>query len=258
MAKFPGKLSGKVAMVSAGAGAGIGGSIVRAFIAEGATLIVTDRSGQRLEALAEDIGVSDASEPHLLRELDACDETAVVNLFTDVETLFGRLDILVNSVGFTRPARITQMDVATWSEVLDICLTSHFLHIRAALPIMERQQAGSIINISSITAWSGSELGEAHYAAAKAGVLGLTKAAAGECAPSGIRVNAVAPGLIWNEHLTMAVPEHYIRAYESRSMMGQAGKPEDVAKTVLFLASDDSTHITGETIVVAGGYVARH
>lgn len=100
--------------------------------------------------------------------------------------------------------------------------------------------------------------GEAHYAAAKAGVLGLTRAAAAETAHAGVRVNAVAPGLIWHENLARAVPEEYLNAYRAKGMTGRAGTPEDVAAAVLFLASDESRHITGETINVAGGHVASY
>ncbi|WP_427919225.1 SDR family NAD(P)-dependent oxidoreductase [Streptomyces sp. cg40] len=247
-------LRGRVALVTGGAGAGIGSAIVERLRCAGASLVVTDISAKRVEALRSRLG--DLAVEHLCEPMDVRDEDAVVSLFGRVRDEFGRLDILVNSAGFNKPASLADMDLATWHAVLDTNVTSAFLHIREAWPLL-RERGGAIVNLSSVAAWSGTGLGEAHYAAAKAGVLGLTRAAAAEGAPHGIRVNAVAPGLIWNEHLGRAVPPPFLAAYRAMSLMGQ-GQPEDVADVVHFLCTDASRHVTADTITVAGGHLARH
>lgn len=120
-------------------------------VAEGATVVVSDRSNKRLAELADEDWMDG---PHIVREMDARGEEAIGALVDEVAATFGGLDVLVNSVGFTCSARLTDMDLDTWREVIDICLTSHFLHLRAALPVMTAQGRGSVVNISSIAAWS--------------------------------------------------------------------------------------------------------
>jgi NAD(P)-dependent dehydrogenase (short-subunit alcohol dehydrogenase family) len=242
-------------MVTAGAGAGIGGAIVERLHLAGAQLVVTDLSSNRINALRDRLDGDGASA--MCEAMDASDEQAVAELFDRVRDRFGRLDVLVNSAGVNRLATIPDLDLESWRQILEISLTSHYLHIHRAWPMLA-ERGGSVINIASIAAWSPTSLGEAHYAAAKAGVLGLTRAAAAEGAAVGIRVNAVAPGLITNQHLEKSVPRPYIEAYKNRSISTVAGQPRDVAETVHFLATDASAHITGETITVAGGHLARH
>jgi NAD(P)-dependent dehydrogenase (short-subunit alcohol dehydrogenase family) len=248
--------AGRVTLVTGGAGAGIGGAIVERMLRAGDTLIVTDVSERRIEGLRASLGR--AADHHLLETMDASDESAVHTLFERIAERYERLDVLVNSVGMNRPTLLPEMETATWRRILDVSLTSHFLHVRSAWPLMVSQGAGAIVNVASIAAWSPLALGDAAYAAAKAGVLGLTRAAAAEGAAVGIRVNAVAPGLTWNEHLSKAVPEEYLRASEGMSLLSTPGQPSDVANAVHFLADAASRHITGETITVAGGHLARH
>jgi NAD(P)-dependent dehydrogenase (short-subunit alcohol dehydrogenase family) len=246
---------GRVTLVNGGAGGGIGGAIVERMLQAGDTLIVTDVSEKRIERLRANLG--DAAARHLLETMDASDEPAVRALFERIAERYERLDVLVNSVGMNLPTPLPEMELSTWRKVLDVSLTSHFLHIRSAWPLMVRQGGGAIVNVASIAAWS-PIAGDGHYAAAKGGVLGLTRAAATEGAAVGIRVNAVAPGLTWNEHLSKAVPEEYLKTSQAMSLTNKPGQPADVANAVHFLADDASRHITGETITVAGGHVARH
>jgi NAD(P)-dependent dehydrogenase (short-subunit alcohol dehydrogenase family) len=240
--------------VTAGAGAGIGSAIVERLRRDGATLVVTDISEGRVKALADRLGGD--RRPHQFEVMDAADEAAVTALFDRIRHRLGRLDVLVNSAGFNQPAPLAEMSLGTWRRVLDTTLTSVFLHLREAWPLLA-ERGGAVVNLASIAAWSATSLGEAHYAAAKAGVLGLTRAAAAEGAPLGIRVNAVAPGLIYNEHLSRVVSPSYMDAYEAMSLLGR-GRPEDVAEAVAFLCGDASRHITADTITVAGGHLARH
>lgn len=247
-------LKGQVVLVTGGAGAGIGSAIVDRLQRAGANLVVTDISARRVDAMRSRLG--GGADSHLCETMDVRDEDAVAGLFHRVRDRFGRLDILVNSAGINKPGALVDLDLATWHAVLDTSLTSAFLHIRGAWPLL-KIRGGAIVNLSSIAAWSGTDLGEAHYAAAKAGMLGLTRAVAAEGAAHGIRSNAVAPGLIWNEHLVKAVPSTYVETYRAMSLMGE-GRPEDVADVVHFLCSDASRHVTGDTITVAGGHLARH
>jgi len=247
-------LADRVVVVTGGAGGGIGSAISERLARAGASIVVTDLSARRIDALRARL--ENSAREHIFESMDVRDEDAVTRLFEQIVSRFGRLDALVNSAGVNKPGSIAELDLQTWHLVLDTSLTAAFLHIRAAWPLL-KQRGGAIVNLSSIAAWSATSLGEAHYAAAKAGMLGLTRAAAAEGAPHRIRSNAVAPGLIWNEHLGKAVSQPYIEAYRAMSLMGD-GSPDDVADVVHFLCSDASRHVTGDTITVAGGHVARH
>lgn len=247
-------LRDRVVVVTGGAGGGIGSAITQRLAAAGASVVVTDLSPRRLQLVKERLGTSPAK--HTFVAMDVRDEAEVAHLFDRISETYGRLDALVNSAGINKPAMLTDLDLATWHAVLDTSATAAFLHIRAAWPLLAAR-GGAIVNLSSIAAWSATSLGEAHYAAAKAAILGLTKAVAAEGAPYRIRSNAVAPGLILNEHLGKAVPQPYIEAYRAMSLL-EGGDPSDVADVVHFLCGDASRHITGDTITVAGGHLARH
>jgi 3-oxoacyl-[acyl-carrier protein] reductase len=249
-----GSLQDRVVVVTGGAGGGIGSAISERLFRAGASIVVTDLSARRIDALRSRL--EDSSREHIFESMDVRDEEAVNRLFDQIASRFGRLDALVNSAGVNKPGAVADLDLETWHLVLDTSVTAAFLHIRAAWSLL-KEGGGAIVNLSSIAAWSGTALGEAHYAAAKAGMLGLTRAVAAEGAPHRIRSNAVAPGLIWNEHLGKAVPQPYIEAYRAMSLMGD-GSPAEVADVVHFLCSDASRHITGDTITVAGGHMARH
>lgn len=250
-----GRFEGTCALVNAAAGAGIGQAVVRGLLREGARVVVTDVSPRRVERLAAELmrdhPAGDAGDRVLAQVVDATDETAVATLFDTVKSVFGRLDLLVNNVGLNRLAPFPDTSLADWNAVLAASLTSHFLHARAAWPLLRQSSAPSIVNVSSLAAESPTPFGELAYAAAKAGVLGLTRALAVEGSPDGIRANAVMPGLIWNEHLTDAVAAEYVEAYRSRQPLGRDGDPQEVADVVLFLASGASRHVTGQVLRVA-------
>ncbi|MFA3878017.1 SDR family NAD(P)-dependent oxidoreductase [Streptomyces sp. MMCC 100] len=245
------RFTGRYAFVNAAAGAGIGQAVARALLREGADVAVTDVSARRLERLEADLTAAFPDSRILARVADAGDEQAVAAVFDDVRSEFGRLDLLVNSVGLNRLSAFPDTPLDSWNAVLSASLTSHFLHARAAWPLLERSSAPAVVNVSSLAAEAPVPFGEVAYAAAKGGVLGLTRALAAEGARHGIRANAVMPGLIWNEHLTNGVAGEYVEAYRARRPMGRDGEPEEVADVVLFLGSPDSRHMTGQVLRVA-------
>jgi 3-oxoacyl-[acyl-carrier protein] reductase len=168
-----------------------------------------------------------------------------------VKEEFGGLDVLVNNAGINRDALLIRMKEENWDDVIATDLKSDFLTTKAAAMMMMRKRKGSIINISSVVGIMGN-IGQANYAAAKAGVIGLTKSCAKELAARNIRVNAVAPGFI-ETAMTDGIPEKIRESMIASIPLGRMGQPEDVAKAVCFLASDDSSYITGQVLVVSGG-----
>lgn len=241
---------GQVAVVNAAAGSGIGSAVVRAFLARGASVMATDMSASRVERLQEELVASFRGERILTAVVNAASETEVQGSIEAAHRHFGRIDKLVNNVGLNRLSPLPDMPLETWSGVLDASLTSHFLHIKHVWPYLLQSDTAAIVNISSLASRSPAASGEAAYAAAKAGVLGLTRAAAAEGGAK-IRANAVVPGLIWNDNLSRAVAEDYIESYRKHSPLGRAGRPEEVAEIVMFLASDAAAHVSGDAINVA-------
>jgi 3-oxoacyl-[acyl-carrier protein] reductase len=245
------KLKDQVAIITASAGAGIGRATARAFAAEGADVVITDlhtrRTQETADALEQELG-----RPFLALELDVTDEEQVAQVIDTVLTEKGRIDIIVNNAARNIPAPIWEMTTEAWHAILDACLTSQFFILRAALPSMIERQSGCIINISSGAAWVPFDWGDSAYSAAKAGVLGMTRAVAAEVGKYGIRVNAIAPDLIWNEHLARIYPPEYFADLQARSVTGKTGTPEDMARIALFLATD--TYLTGQVINGSGGF----
>jgi 3-oxoacyl-[acyl-carrier protein] reductase len=240
-----------VAYVNAAAGVGIGSAVVRGLLAGGATVIATDASERRMDRLASEL-LGEYDERRILtRVVDATSEAAVKGTFEEIRKRFARLDVLVNNVGLNRLEPLPEMKLETWMTVMNACLTSHFLHVREAWPLLRTSDAASVISLSSLASESPTAFGECAYAAAKAGVLGFSKAVASEGAVHGIRSNAVMPGLIWNDSLTKAVAPEYIEAYRAKRPLGRDGEPTEVADVVLFLASRASRNVTGEVIKVA-------
>jgi 3-oxoacyl-[acyl-carrier protein] reductase len=240
-----------IAYVNAAAGTGIGSAVVRGLLVDGATVVATDVSERRIARLTAELANAFGKDRILTRVVDATDEGAVATVFNEIRQQFGRLDVLVNSVGLNRLEHLAEMTLDTWMTVINTCLTSHFLHIRQAWPLLTASDAASVVNISSLASLSPTAFGESAYAAAKAGVLGLSKAVAVEGAAHGIRCNVVMPGLIWNENLTRAVTAEYLDAYRAKRPFDRDGMPSEVADVVLFLASAKSRHVTGEVIKVA-------
>ncbi len=245
-----GIFKGKVAIVNAAAGSGIGAALVHAFLDRGAAVMASDRSASRIARLQDNLVSRYEPSRFLTLTVDGSDEDAVCDSLTQTHEKFGRIDKLVNNIGLNQLSPIATTSLQAWSTVIGVSLTSHFLHIKHAWPYLLQSDDASIVNISSLAGERPTAFGEAAYAAAKAGTLGLTRAAAAEGSPT-IRVNAVMPGLIWNENLSKAVAQDYIDAYRSRSPLGRMGTPQEVADVVMFLSSSASAHVSGEVIRVA-------
>ena len=245
------KLEGKIAIVT-GASKGIGREIALLYAKEGAKLALTARSGELLRALSDEIRHSGGEEP-LCFPLDVKQSEKVDELVDKTLDKFGRVDILVNNAGVTRDGLLLRMSDQDWDEVLDTNLKGAFLCLRAVAKPMMRQRAGRIINMASVIGLIGNA-GQANYAASKAGLIALTKSAAKELGSRNILVNAIAPGFIDTE-MTQTLGEDIKSAILKSIPVGVLGKPADVAKAALFLASDESSFITGQVLTVDGGMV---
>lgn len=243
----------KVAVVTAAAGAGIGAAVTRRLAADGFDVVVTDVHERRSKELADELG-EEHGRDFLSLPLDVTDATAVAAAMARVTAERGRLDVLVNNAGWSKIEPVSEMSLDTWQRCLDVDLTGTFLGMRHALPHMIAAGSGAIVNISSIAAYETSTEHGAAYSAAKAGVLALTRVAAAENGRHGIRVNAVTPGLIYNDFLRKIYPDEFFDGYaENRSLVGRIGQPEDIANLVSFLVSDQAGYITGEVYGVSGG-----
>jgi 3-oxoacyl-[acyl-carrier protein] reductase len=243
----------KVAMVTAGAGAGIGSAIVRALAREGYDVVITDAHERRTPELARTLGEEHGREFLAIR-LDVADFEAVGAAVQQALAWRGRIDALVNSAGWNKLEPLIEMTPATWQRTLDVDLTGTFNCLRHVLPVMRDGGGGAVVNISSIAAWETSTEHGAAYSAAKAGVTALTRVAAAECGPFGVRVNAIAPGLIYNDFLLKVYPAEFFEGYaERRSRVGRVGHPDDVAALAAFLLSQKAGYITGEVYGISGG-----
>lgn len=245
------RLENKVALVT-GAARGIGAACARRFLEEGARVVLADRRGDEGEALAAELN-ADYADRALFIELDITDEAGWQRAVTQVADRFGRLDVLVNNAGLIRVAPLEKTDLALFRKVVDTNLIGTFLGLRAVMATMEAQGAGSIVNFSSVQGLEGRE-GMTAYASSKFGIRGLTKSAAIELGPKGIRVNAVVPGPTktkmterkgWSD-------ADYDAAY-GRYPLGRMADAQEVAEVVVFLASDESSFCTGGDFVVDGG-----
>ena len=239
-------LTGKVALVT-GATGGIGEAIAKALHAQGATVALTGRRESELARVAEALG----GERILLVPADLSDPAAPAALVEKVEAEAGGLDILVNNAGFTRDMLALRMGDADWNAVLEVDLTAPFRLARAALRGMMKRRHGRIVSIASIVGVTGNA-GQANYAAAKAGLIGLSKSLAQEVATRGVTVNVVAPGFV-KTAMTDALPEAARTALLSRIPTQRMGSPEDIAAAVVYLASPESSWVTGQTLHVNGG-----
>ncbi|WP_419961602.1 3-oxoacyl-[acyl-carrier-protein] reductase [Psychrobacillus sp. BM2] len=244
-----GKLDGKSAIVT-GASRGIGRDIALYLAQEGAKVAVNySGSKDRADAVVEEIKATGGEAFAIQANVDKADD--VQNLISSVLEQFGSIDILVNNAGITRDNLLMRMKETEWDDVLNTNLKGVFLCTKAVTRQMMKQRAGRIINITSIVGVSGNA-GQANYVAAKAGVIGLTKSSAKELASRNITVNSVAPGFITTD-MTDALPEDIRSQMLSQIPLAKFGNPEDIAKAVAFLASDDANYITGQTIHVNGG-----
>jgi 3-oxoacyl-[acyl-carrier protein] reductase len=239
-------LTGKVALVT-GATGGIGEAIARALHAQGAQVALTGRREAELARVAEALG----GERVLVAPADLANPAAPAALVEKVEGALGSLDILVNNAGFTRDMLALRMGDADWNAVLEVDLNAPFRLARAALRGMMKRRNGRIVSIASIVGVTGNA-GQANYAAAKAGLIGMSKSLAQEVATRNVTVNVVAPGFV-KTAMTDALPEAARTALLSRIPTGRMGAPEDVAGAVVYLASPAAGWVTGQTIHVNGG-----
>lgn len=241
----------KTALVT-GASRGIGKAIALALAARGFAVAVNYAgSYDAAEAVKNEIERNGGHA--FLVQGDVSKPEDVERIFKEIKDKFGTLDVLVNNAGINRDALLIRMSEEQWDDVIATDLKSDFLTTKAAALLMMKKRKGSIINISSVVGIMGN-IGQANYAAAKAGVIGFTKASAKELAGRNIRVNVVAPGFI-ETAMTDGIPEKIREKMIASIPMGRMGQPEDIANAVCFLASDDSSYITGQVLVVDGGLV---
>ncbi|CAJ1499044.1 3-oxoacyl-ACP reductase FabG [[Mycobacterium] burgundiense] len=236
-------LAGKIAVVT-GAGQGIGREIAHVLGAHGATVVLADLDADAARAAAAELGGTGVG-------CDVTDEGQMERLVADTVSEHGRLDLFVNNAGITRDASLKKMTVADFDAVITVHLRGTWLGVREATAVMREQKSGSVVNISSLSGKSGNP-GQTNYSAAKAGIVGLTKAAAKEVAHHNVRVNAIQPGLI-RTPMTAAMPPAVFAEREAAVPMKRAGEPAEVAGAVVFLASDLSSYITGTVLEVGGG-----
>jgi len=238
-------LNGKAALVT-GASGGIGGAIARALHGAGAKVLLAGTKVDKLTALKDALG-----ERAEIAAADLGDPAAAETLIKAADERFGQLDILVNNAGLTKDGLAMRMKDEDWARVIDVDLTAGFRLARAALRGMMKRRWGRIIGIGSVVGSTGNP-GQANYAAAKAGMIGMTKALAAEVASRGITVNCVAPGFIATA-MTEVLSAEQKAKLETAIPMGRQGTPDEVAACVLFLASEESRYVTGHTLHVNGG-----
>ena len=259
------RLQDKVAIVT-GSGSGLGKAIVRRLAEEGASVVVADVNA---EAVATVVGeLKEAGRTAIGFTVDVRDSSQVKELMATTAGKLGRIDILVNNAGVTRHRPFLTMNDEDWNIVLAVDLKGVFFCVQAVAEYMIKQRCGKIVNISSASgnggashATAGSIAGNANYAAAKAGVIQLTKTLAAELGPHGINVNSVAPGFILTPMTsTSRTPqevEEHIEVRKKSSVLQRVGKPEDIANSVLFLVSDEASFISGQLLRVDGGRTDR-
>jgi 3-oxoacyl-[acyl-carrier protein] reductase len=239
-----GLLEGKVVVVTAAAGTGIGFATAKKAKEEGATVVVSDWHERRLGEAASSLG------DVLAVPCDVTVEEQVQRLFDETLAAHGRVDVLVNNAGLGGTAALVDMTDEEWARVLDVTLTGTMRCTRAALRLMREQGSGVIVNNASVIGWRAQE-GQAHYAAAKAGVMALTRTAGVEGAAFGVRVNAVSPSIAMHAFLAKVTTDELLEELSAREAFGRAAEPWEVANVIVFLASDYSSYMTGEVVSVS-------
>lgn len=244
-----GLLDGKVAIIT-GASRGIGRAVAKRYAEEGASVALTARNiTAEVEAFVEELQKLGVKAKAYTSDASVFDTAHA--LVAEVHKEFGRIDILVNNAGITQDALMMRMTEEQWDSVVNINLKGAFNLIHAVTPIMMKQRSGNIINMSSVVGVSGNA-GQANYAASKAGMIGLTMSIAKEMGSRGIRANTIAPGFIATD-MTDSLSEEVRKQWEAQIPLRRGGTPEDVASVAVFLASDMSAYVTGQTINVCGG-----
>jgi 3-oxoacyl-[acyl-carrier protein] reductase len=243
-------LAGKVVVVTAAAGTGIGSAVAGRALAEGARVVISDHHERRLAETRDRLRAEHGDRVCALM-CDVTVEDQVQALLAGAAEAFGRVDVMVNNAGLGGTQSVLEMTDAEWHRVLDVTLTGTFRCTRAALRRMVAQgDGGAIVNNASVVGWR-AQAGQAHYAAAKAGVMALTRCAAMDAAAHGIRVNAVAPSLAMHPFLAKVTSEELLAELAGKEAFGRAAEPWEVANVVVFLASDYTSYLTGEVISVS-------
>ncbi|WP_405947325.1 SDR family oxidoreductase [Streptomyces prunicolor] len=245
-----GLLKGRTAVVTAAAGAGIGGATTRRFLQEGARVLISDAHTRRLKEYEAELAGEFGPESVAALPCDVTDEAQVQALFDAAVAAHGRLDVVVNNAGLGGTSDLVDMTDEQWSKVLDVTLNGTFRCTRAALRAMRESGGGVIVNNASVVGWR-AQAGQAHYAAAKAGVMALTRCAAIEAAEYGVRVNAVSPSLAMHPHLVKVTTPELLAELTAREAFGRYAEPWEVANVIVFLASDYSSYMTGEVVSVS-------
>jgi 3-oxoacyl-[acyl-carrier protein] reductase len=244
-----GLLAGKTVVVTAAAGTGIGSAVARKAIEEGATVLISDFHERRLGETADRLGEETGTRPDT-QVCNVTDEAQVQGLVDAAVERFGRLDVMINNAGLGGSASVVEMTDDQWSTVLDVTLTGTFRCTRAVLKQMYAQGSGVIVNNASVLGWR-AQAEQAHYAAAKAGVMAFTRCAAIEAAPHGVRINAVAPSLAMHAFLAKVTTDELLEELTQREAFGRAAEPWEIATVIAFLASDYATYMTGEVVSVS-------
>jgi 3-oxoacyl-[acyl-carrier protein] reductase len=243
-------LAGKVVVVTAAAGTGIGSATVRRCLDEGALVALSDRHERRLAGLHAELAGA-YGDRVWAAPCDVTQPGAVDDLVAGAVAAFGRIDVFINNAGLGGTASVLEMTDEQWGEVLDVTLTATFRGTRAALrQLVAQGHGGSVVNNASVLGWR-AQRGQAHYAAAKAGVMALTRCAAMDVAEHGIRVNAVAPSLATHPFLARVTSEDLLAELAAREAFGRAAEPWEVAAVMVFLASDYASYLTGEVVSVS-------
>lgn len=238
-----GLLTGKTVLITAAAGSGIGSATARKCLEEGARVVISDKHERRLAETAAELGVPGIP-------CDVTDEASVQNLFAAAVAECGHLDVLVNNAGLGGTAELHEMTDDQWSIVLDVTLNGTMRCTRAALTHMYARGSGVIVNNASVLGWR-AQTGQAHYAAAKAGVMALTRCVAIEAAGRGVRVNAVSPSIAMHANLAKVTNEDLLAELTRKEAFGRYAEPWEVANVIVFLASDYSSYMTGEVVSVS-------
>ena len=246
-----GLLTGRTVLVTAAAGTGIGFATARRCAEEGAAAVVlSDRHERRLSESAASLSADVPSARVIPVPCDVTVQSDVDRLFDAAVSELGHLDVVVNNAGLGGTVNLVDMTDEQWGAVLDVTLNGTFRCLRAALRHMVPRGAGVVVNNASVLGWRAQE-GQAHYAAAKAGVMALTRCAAVEAAPAGVRVNAVAPSLAMHPFLSKVIAEDTLDELVRREVFGRSAEPWEVANVIVFLASDYSSYMTGEVVSVS-------
>lgn len=244
------KLKGKIAIITGGA-QGIGKATAEKFCKEGAIVIIWDINGEKGKESVQEF--KKAKYKLVFQQVDTTNFDLVSSAASEVVAKFGKIDILINNAGITRDATILKMTMEQWQKAIDVNLTGVFNCTKVIAPFMVKNKFGRIINTSSLVGIYG-DLGQANYAATKSGIVGITKVWSRELGRKGVTVNAVAPGFIETD-LLKTIPGNIVKSITDKIHVGRLGSPDDIANAYLFLASSESSFISGTVLSVDGGYV---